>query len=300
MDTMVAGCVVDDFAAWLGERKAARTAEAYRQDVGAFAVWAAGRYDEVFELAMFNRSDLRLFAEEQMVVVAPASWNRRRAALRVFAQWAMGCGLLSYDPSDVLPVVEQVDLAPRWLDGREIGKVERALERAIQGAGSEAALGKALRDRAITLLMLKGGLREGEVCALASGDLVLGERKGRVTIRLGKGGKMRVVPLNFQVVGAIRAYMNHVGEVSGAVFVGKGGVRLQERGVQRLVAELGRLAGVEGLTPHRLRHSCAKCLLDAGAQLTEVAKLLGHSRLDTTMRYVQPSALDLERAVERI
>ena len=69
---------------------------------------------------------------------------------------------------------------------------------------------------------------------------------------------------------------------------------------ERLVAELGQQAGVADLTPHRLRHSCAKALLDSGATLPEVAKLMGHSRLDTTMRYVLPSEHDLAAAVEKI
>jgi site-specific recombinase XerD len=257
---------------------------------------------------MFNRSDLQLFYQQQIgqANVAPATWNRRRAALRVFAGWARGQGLISYDPTDGLPKVEEVELAPRWLDGREVGRLERALEKAIQGARSEAWKVKAIRDRAVVLVMLKGGLREGEVCGLDVDDVTLGERKGKVVVRMGKGNKSRVVPLNGQALAALRRWLESYpqpfpeGKGGGPVFVGKGGDRLQERGVQRLVAELGQQAGIEGLTPHRLRHTCAKALLDAGVKLTEVAKLLGHSRLETTMRYTTPSEGDLERAVERI
>ena len=54
------------------------------------------------------------------------------------------------------------------------------------------------------------------------------------------------------------------------------------------------------MTPHTLRHTFGKGLLDAGVDLVTVAALLGHERLETTAIYTQPSARDLERAVERL
>ena len=289
--------------------RSANTVGSYVGDVKVYAAWAAARYGEQFDLAMFNRSDLQLFYQQQtgQVKVSPATWNRRRAALRVFAQWAQGQGLLSYDPTDGLQAVDEVQLAPHWLDGREVGRLDRAMETAIAGARSEAWRVKAIRDRAIVLVMLKAGLREGEVCGLDVDDLVLGERKGKISVRYGKGNKSRAVPVNSQALAALRAWLDcrprmlhEYANGEKALFLGKGGVRLQARGIQRLVAELGQQAGLADLTPHRLRHSCAKALLDAGVKLTEVAKILGHSRLDTTMRYTTPSEGDLAAAVEKI
>lgn len=288
----------------VGMGKSGNTVSAYCQDVGVFASWVGERYGEGFDLAMFNRSDLQVFFQVQTgeLKVSPATWNRRRASLRVFAAWAHGQGLISYDPTDGLQGVEEVALAPRWIDGREYGRVLRALELAIQGARSDAWRVKALRDRAIVLLMAEGGLREGEVSGLDLGDVTLGERKGKVAVRYGKGKKSRAVPVGKVVVDALKAYLNLPnpspslkGREQRAVFVGKGGVRLEGRGIQRLVAELGRQAGVADLTPHRLRHYFVKSRLDAGASIIEVAKLSGHSRVETLARYGQPSEADLER-----
>ncbi len=282
--------------------KSANTVSAYCQDVGVFAAWVSERYAEPFDMAMFNRSDLQLFYQNQLSQskISPATWNRRRASLRTFAQWAKVNGLLSYDPTDGLQVAADVELAPRWLDGRDQGRLERALEKNIQGARTEAWRVKAIRDRAIVLLMAKVGLREGEVCALELADLALGDRKGKIAVRFGKGAKSRSVPVNAQALAALRAWLDMRPAGGTAVFIGKGGERLQERGVQRFVAELGQQAGIEELTPHRLRHTFAKSLLDAGVKISEVAKLMGHGRLDTTMRYVQPSEGDLAAAVEKI
>ena len=85
--------------------------------------------------------------------------------------------------------------------------------------------------------------------------------------------------------------------------------------MQQIVEQIGREAAAIGrtrslvdreasealsaLTPHVLRHTCAKRLLDAGAQLTEVAAILGHEDLNMTRRYTQPGEADLQRAVDR-
>ena len=101
-----------------------------------------------------------------------------------------------------------------------------------------------------------------------------------------------------------------------ALFLSRSNIRLTTRAVQQIVEQIGREAAAVGrtrlladreasealnaLTPHVLRHTCAKCLLDAGAQLTEVAAILGHEDLNMTRRYTQPSALDLQRAMDRV
>ncbi len=80
------------------------------------------------------------------------------------------------------------------------------------------------------------------------------------------------------------------------VFTGKGGLPLKASGVQDMLGELGRVAGV-AVTPHTLRHTFAKNLIDRGVPLNQVATLLGHSALNTTRIYTTPSEADLERAV---
>jgi integrase/recombinase XerC len=62
----------------------------------------------------------------------------------------------------------------------------------------------------------------------------------------------------------------------------------------------GEQAGLENITPHTLRHTFARGLLDCGASPFEVAKLMGHSSLDSTSRYVMPSEDDLQKVVERL
>jgi site-specific recombinase XerD len=107
--------------------------------------------------------------------------------------------------------------------------------------------------------------------------------------------------LNVDVRRAIAEYLKVRPTVStDALFVGQRGEGLKPHAVLSLIAKYARLAGLEGVTPHTLRHSFAKHTLDAGANLVAVAALLGHQRLETTAIYTTPSQRDLEKAVERL
>jgi site-specific recombinase XerD len=84
------------------------------------------------------------------------------------------------------------------------------------------------------------------------------------------------------------------------IFIEQRGESVQPRVVQRVVERYTQQAGLDDVTPRTCCHAFAKELLNSGASPLEVAKLLGHSRLDSTACYTQPSEEDLMNAVERI
>jgi integrase/recombinase XerC len=84
------------------------------------------------------------------------------------------------------------------------------------------------------------------------------------------------------------------------LFIGQRGQGISSRAVELLVTKYARLAGLEDVTPHTLRHSFGKHALDAGADLVSVSALLGHQRLETTAIYTTPSQRDLEKVVEKL
>ncbi len=211
--------------------------------------------------------------------------------MRVFAQW-IGFTI------DVKGVEEQ-SLAPHWLDRKEQDALVRETEKALNSAQTESAKIQAKRDRAVIVLLLNSGLRISELCALSTKDIELTDRKGKLIVRQGKGSKKREVPLNRIAREALKDWMN-VRSAGDALFEGKRGDRLSPSGVYRRLVELARRAKLEDVSPHTLRHTFSKNLVDAGVGLERVATLLGHSNLNTTRIYTTPGARDLEKAVEQL
>jgi site-specific recombinase XerD len=176
-------------------------------------------------------------------------------------------------------------LAPHWLEKRDVDRLIRTVER----HGNT-------RDLAIVLTLRHTGIRVGELSDLTLGDVEISERKGSLTVRSGKGSTFRVLPRNADARQAIMAYQKVRPTVStDRLFVGQRGDGVSPRAVELLVAKYARLANLEDVTPHTLRHSFSKHALDAGGDLVSVAALLGHQRLEKRAIYTTPSQHDLER-----
>jgi integrase/recombinase XerC len=285
---------------WLfTHNKSINTRNAYVQDLRSFSNWFWEVNGQELTPDLITGVDLRAYRawEVEEVQVRPATWNRRRSSLGEFCKWAMEAGYLNYNPFIDVEPMDEIELPPRWLEKKDFQAFMRQVELEINTAKSDYGRWQAIRDQAIIALMIYAGLREGEVVALMTQDIELSERKGRVIIKNGKGEKRREIPLNKEARRALSLWLKeHSG---GYLFISHHGGELSTRSVQRRVAEIGKIAGIE-VTPHDLRHTFAKRMLDAGVPLTTISKLLGHARLETTKRYVQPGWGDYERAVEKI
>jgi integrase/recombinase XerD len=269
-----------------------QTRHAYRLDLLHFASWFARTVGESFSPEAVTPSDVREYRGHLINVEhrQPATVNRRLAALRRFFQWAKATGLAKELPTDNVKGVASSPRAPHWLDKRDVDRLIRAVERH----------GKT-RDLAIVLTLRHTGIRVSELCSLVLGDVETSERKGMLTVRSGKGSKFRVLPLNVDARQAITTYLKVRPTVSADhLFIGQRGQGISSRAVELLVTKYARLAGLEDVTPHTLRHSFGKHALDAGADLVSVSALLGHQRLETTAIYTTPSARDLEKVVEKL
>lgn len=144
-------------------------------------------------------------------------------------------------------------------------------------------------------------MRLSEVAALRVDNVVVKPRSGRVLVRKGKGRKSRRVQLNADVRKALQSWLDVRPETkSRALFLSQKGGRLRARSISGRVSVLGEKAGLDDLTPHMLRHSLAKNMVDQGISLDRVAKALGHSNLDTTKRYTTPSDADMQNEMEKV
>jgi len=307
--SIVTGDWLADFVAFAESQGCSGSSiKAYRQDLKQFASWFEGVNGQPFEPGLITGVDLRLYRSQCLETgMAANTWNRRRATLRKLCDFAMQTGQVAYDPFQGVEPKPLSEPPPRWLTEAEYHRLARQIEQSVNTATTEHWRWQAVRDQAIVALMLYAGLREAEVCDLNVGDVQVGERKGRLVVRNGKGGKERHLPLNNEARRAVKLWLNVSGRTDGALFVGKGdgatgsGVRIGVRLVQKRVQALREACKLdEKCTPHALRHTFARRLLNGGVPLTVVSKLLGHSRLETTKRYVQPGWEDFEAAVEKL
>lgn len=293
---------IPTFEEWLRDSaRAEKTVRAYLSDFRGFVTWFESENNTAFEPQLVTSWDLRGFYRwsRNVARVAASTWNRRRAMLAVFAEYLQVHELVTYNIFQDIPIAEQTELAPRSLERKEYGQFMRQVEIRISGSRTTSQHMSAQRDAAMIALMVYCGLRVEEVIHLNIGDVVMSERKGAVMIHSGKGDKAGKVPLAGEARRWVCEYLALRGAEGEALFTGKGEERLSTRQVERVVKEIGRLAGVY-VTPHMLRHTCATRMVQKGVALTVVQKILRHSRLDVTAKYTKPSWGDLEDAVESL
>jgi len=285
--------LVDRFLKDLERQEASpRTRASYRLDLLHFFRWFAQTVGDSPAPEATTPTDVREYRGYLLNVEQrqPATVNRRLAALRRFFHWGKAMGLAKELPTENVKGVASSPRAPRWLEKRDVDRLIRTVER----HGST-------RDLAIVLTLRHTGIRVSELSNLTLSDVEISERKGTLTVRSGKGGTFRVLPLNVDARRVIASYLEVRPTVSDThLFMGQRGQGVSPRAVELLVTKYARLAGLEDVTPHTLRHSFAKHALDAGADLVSVSALLGHQRLETTAIYTTPSQRDLEKVVDRL
>jgi site-specific recombinase XerD len=162
------------------------------------------------------------------------------------------------------------------------------------------------RDRAMFLLMLRCGLRVGEVRNLSMSDLYLYSVSGSLP-RLwlhGKGDKERVAYLSSQAMNALEAWLEiRPNGNEPAVFTNRSGKRLTVTGIQLQLASYCQHAGV-WITCHQLRHTFGRHLVEARVPVPTIQKLMGHARIRTTEIYLHIADIqvqaDYEAAMEQI
>jgi site-specific recombinase XerD len=164
-------------------------------------------------------------------------------------------------------VMERSDRAPKWMP---------------------------MRDAAILELFYSSGLRLAELASLAVGSVDPFSETVRV---LGKGRKERIVPVGKLALEAIQKYRQAAGVNAGPLFINKSRRRLGTRSVWlSLKRYLVHAKIPRTISPHKLRHSFATHLLDAGADLRSVQTLLGHASLSTTQIYTHVTVERLKKA----
>ena len=271
------------------------TRRAYEQALRYFARWYRTTYGEEPGAEGLTRHEVREYVSYLINVErkAPSTVNQRLSALKKLAQF--------YGRDINVKGVRQVPPPIRTLTRREITKLLSAADQ------EEGWLAR--RNVAILSLMLYAGLRVGEVVKLQVGNVTILQRKGKVFVPYSKGGVSRFVPLSkearraltvwFQVHPLLKGEKQN-GDENVILFPSKSLKPLSPRNVYDVVEKYARRAGLDGVSPHTLRHTFATMMVETGADVRTVQGLLGHKNLETTMRYLHPNEERMQDLVDRL
>ncbi len=280
----------------------------YRQALAEFTRWHVQERQTPPAWDKLQRDDFRGFVRFLgRNNLSRAATQLRFSALRTFYKFLIRHGAATASPIKNLSLPKLEKRLPRFLTRQQmldlLASPLKLLETQKQkkGPGRPLSGEVCLRDVAVLETIYSCGLRISELCGLRVDDIDWSEQIVRVR---GKGRKERLVPIGGPALKAIQVYWTALLESPTGVQsvfradTNKAGplspLQLSRRLKNYLV-----IAGLDpSLTPHKLRHSYATHLLDAGADLRSVQELLGHAHLVTTQVYTHVSTERLKRAYD--
>jgi integrase/recombinase XerD len=237
--------------------------------------------------------------------VAAATRKQWLTVIRSFFAWMRRRGRILHNPAEAVTLPKADRRPPQILNEEQIARL-------IETPDLTTTIG--LRDRALMELLYATGLRHGEACRLDLYDVDLSSR--RVTVREGKGGKDRVVPLTRNACHWLRRYVSEArpdlaaGKLWGrgwsrkprptaatpALWLSVEGRRFSYQMIAQIIREYAARCGLRA-TPHTFRHCFATHLLRRGASIRYIQQLLGHDKLETTERYTHLTTEDLKSSI---
>jgi integrase/recombinase XerC len=281
---------LDSFRKWMAaERRLGQlTVRAYGKDVEQWLTWMKESGRDA------SKASVRMYLRDLMKNFDPVTVQRKLSALRVFHSFCDREGLWVDPVFDGIKTPKAAQKLPNFLHVDELPPLLSSIEDPQQHCLFELIYGS--------------GLRISEALAVRWGDVDTARQSHGAFIRvLGKGGKVREVPLSkesvagFQKLHALRQTDGLDCGDTTPVFLNRKGGALNPRQVRRWLKEILIATGLDHhVTVHGLRHSFATHLLDSGADLRVIQELLGHSSINTTQRYTHVSLSQLRSVLDSL
>lgn len=289
--------LADAFLQYLrAERNAsALTIRNYGADLAAFRAWYRDKFQRPCVWLTVDTLHVRGYlvhlTERRL---ARATIHLKLSALRSYYRWLIRHDFARQNPLVGLALPKKPRRLPKFLTVQQMDALLNAPVSAKNPANPRAGW----RDKAMLEVLYSAGLRIHELVGLNDDDVDL---LGEVVRVRGKGKKERLAPLGGPAVAALRHYLEWRGrDARGPLFVNRFGGRFTARSAQRMLKKYLLAVGLDpGLTPHKLRHSFATHMLDAGADLRSVQELLGHASLSTTQIYTHVTPERLKKVYEK-
>ena len=214
----------------------------------------------------------------------------RLTPIRAFFKWLARENHILYNPAGELDMPRPEQRLPKAILSPE------EVERVLMQADTSTAAG--LRDRAIMELLYATAMRRAEAAGLKLWDIDYGRRA--ITIREGKGGKDRIVPLSERLEAWLVKYRDEarprfsVSTTEPTLFINRFGQPIEDKRLTKNIGKYVRAAGIKKQGAcHLFRHTAATLMLENGADIRFIQALLGHASLETTQIYTQVSITKL-------
>lgn len=230
------------------------------------------KYDPtpIRHITVFN---VRQFlAYEKSLGLADSTLRGNRDVYHAYFSWLHNEGLLPSNPcSNLRPIKGKIEEREPFTDV-EVEKLKGGC--------------KNVQERAIVSFLLSTGCRVTEVTNINRKDVNFQNRSVKVC---GKGNKERYVYFNTVTAMYLKEYLSTRTDDLEPLFVSKFRSRMTKNGIEDKMRTLGKRVGIKRVFPHRFRHTFATNLIKSGMPINEVAVLMGHSKIDTTMGYAHTS-----------
>ena len=291
---------IDGFLSYLTVEKgfSQNTLEAYRNDLyqlASFVEEEAVRRGSAPSWSSFGRQGiLSYLLNLKERNYAATTIARKVAAMRSFFEFMMNEGNIKDNPSRDIASPKVGRALPKPIS---ISQVRRLIDEPARQSKSEAQ-----RDTAILHLLYASGMRVSELVSLNLNDIDLA---GGFVRCFGKGHKERIIPIAPRAAQAVDDYLRELrprlvhSPEEPALFLNARGERLTRQGLWQILKEYAKSVGLEGITPHTLRHSFATHMLSGGADLRSVQELLGHANISTTQVYTHLTTEHIRQTYEK-
>jgi len=270
-----------DFLIYLSVEKglSQNTVDSYSRDITLFDKFLSSSDKG---LDSFKKTDILSFLNKTKDDgYSVSSIGRFMSSIRGFCRYLMIENIINDDPSENLQTPKKWERLPKAL----------SIEDVMSLLDTRADSPMYLRDSAMLELLYSSGLRVSELVSLKISDINF--EAGFLRI-IGKGSKERVVPINLRALDKVKRYIRELRleilnkKRSDYLFVTNRGSGMTRQRFWQTIKKYGKQIGVE-LSPHTLRHCFATHLLEGGADLRSVQKMLGHSDIATTQIYTKVS-----------
>lgn len=268
---------------------AANSIDAYERDLAKLKEWTTKNGLDPISL---KRNDLREWLIDLSgKQLSENSKRRLLSSLRGFFKFLMFEGHITDNPAENLDSPQKSFYLPKFLNQAEV-------EQLLSQPDTSTETG--LRDRALLELMYSSGLRVSEMVNIKAKDIDL---DGGILTTTGKGSKTRRVPIGTSAVEWLKSYLalrrKHESIEVANLFVTPAGRALNRQMIHALVREYAEKCGLEGVSPHTLRHSFATHLVQNRADIRSVQHMLGHADISTTQIYTHITDSHLKKSYEK-